>query len=427
MNMMNITRREFLRDTACGVVAMSAVGAAQGGDKTKGHPPMDARKLLSGVIYSRQKVDDWLAGRSRWRGKYDSELGYVVRDTRRADGVDGSTSTYSYGKYGERRMINYADRPCRINTYGDSITEGSQASDGETYQEALAAHLGEPVRNFGVGGWSVYQAYRRMLREEARVPAGMIIFNIYENDHYRQLFAWRKILWPPGQHGVAPPPGPHLRVNLSTGECQECENACPTKESLYSLCDLDWVEERFRDDFMVNIKLAEINARNGHPDHARKALMNIARAHGIKTPIEGNAKAIGATAREICTRAALLGSMKVVEWTEAFARKHGKKVLYVLSFTPAFTASRVNKATRYDQPFVDFLQKNKLPYVDLSEVDASEFAQLSIGMKALDYFKRFRVGGGIHFNPLGNLRQAFAIKGKLVDMLDPKPVAYRAP
>ena len=30
----------------------------------------------------------------------------------------------------------------------------------------MAATLGEPVRNFGVGGFSVYQAYRRMLREE---------------------------------------------------------------------------------------------------------------------------------------------------------------------------------------------------------------------------------------------------------------------
>ena len=59
---------------------------------------------------------------------------------------------------------NGGDRPCRMNTYGDSFTQCHQVSDGETWQEYLAAHLGEPVRNFGVGGYGVYQAYRRMLR-----------------------------------------------------------------------------------------------------------------------------------------------------------------------------------------------------------------------------------------------------------------------
>ena len=51
----------------------------------------------------------------------------------------------------------------------------------------MAATLGEPVRNFGVGGFSVYQAYRRMLREEEVVPAEHIVFNIFDDDHYRSL------------------------------------------------------------------------------------------------------------------------------------------------------------------------------------------------------------------------------------------------
>ena len=36
-------------------------------------------------------------------------------------------------------------------------------------------------RNFGVGGFSGYQAYRRMLREEAVVPAEHIVFNIFDD------------------------------------------------------------------------------------------------------------------------------------------------------------------------------------------------------------------------------------------------------
>ena len=60
----------------------------------------------------------------------------------------------------------YKDKPCRINTYGNSFTLCHQVSDGETWQEYLAGHLGEPIRNFGMGGFGVYQAYRRMVREE---------------------------------------------------------------------------------------------------------------------------------------------------------------------------------------------------------------------------------------------------------------------
>ena len=115
-------------------------------------------------------------------------------NTSNSGAYDGSISTYSYvGEDGERIMSNYRDRPCRINTYGNSYTQCHQVSDNETWQEVLAAHLQEPVRNFGIGGWSVYQAYLRMLYEEERTPAEYIIFNIYEDDHLRNLDSWRNI------------------------------------------------------------------------------------------------------------------------------------------------------------------------------------------------------------------------------------------
>ena len=90
-------------------------------------------------------------------------------------------------------MMHYADRPCRINTYGNSFTQCHQVSDYETWQEVLAAHLQEPVRNFGIGGWSSYQAYLRILKEEIRNPAEYIIFNFYQDDHRRNLDSWRNI------------------------------------------------------------------------------------------------------------------------------------------------------------------------------------------------------------------------------------------
>ena len=54
----------------------------------------------------------------------------------------------------------------------------------------MAATLGEPVRNFGVGGFSVYQAYRRMLREEEVVPAEHIIFNIFDVSRHDIAAIW---------------------------------------------------------------------------------------------------------------------------------------------------------------------------------------------------------------------------------------------
>src|SRR5256885_2648577 len=76
-----------------------------------------------------------------------------------------------------RTSIMYADRPCRINTYGDSFTQCHQVSDHETWQEYLAAHLGEPIRNFGMGGYGFYQAYRRRSEEhtsELQSPCNLV-------------------------------------------------------------------------------------------------------------------------------------------------------------------------------------------------------------------------------------------------------------
>ena len=81
-----------------------------------------------------------------------------------------------WGQAPNRKTINYADKKCRINAYGDSFTQCHQVSDGETWEEILAAHFGEPIRNFGVGGWSVYQAYLRMKREEKKDSRGIYYF-----------------------------------------------------------------------------------------------------------------------------------------------------------------------------------------------------------------------------------------------------------
>jgi hypothetical protein len=141
-----------------------------------------AREYLRSIMPSRQRVEDFITGEHGPRDKrpgeifqYDSELGWVHHEAIGSTGVDGSKVFYSYESDGARKVINFPDKSSRIRTYGNSFTHCSQANNNETWEEYLAAHIQEPVRNYGVGGYSVYQAYRRMLKVEKQTRGGYII------------------------------------------------------------------------------------------------------------------------------------------------------------------------------------------------------------------------------------------------------------
>jgi hypothetical protein len=386
---------------------------------------MEAREFLEKFVYTRKDVDDWIAGRtSPWMGyiRYDGELGWLFRSGQFKDGVDGSTSTYNFDDLGPRQLISYRDKSCRINTYGDSFTECHQVSDGETWQEVLSAHLCEPIRNYGVGGYSVYQAYLRMMREEIETPTEYIIFNIYDDDHYRNL------------NGLGKPSRPYVRANPATGEFLECKNPYPTPESLYNQCDVDHVYETFRDDFVLKIRLVlDRPHQDGEPlqkvledgnitenlKDSYDDIVELALKHGIEVQITSGEELVK-TASLLYDRAAIFASMRIVEKVEEFAAENGKKVLYVLSFRSGSIAKKVNEGCRFDQDFVDFLDSRGLPYIDLMEAHLAEFAKFNSSIE--EYLQRYYIG---HYTPLGNFFQAFAIKDGLVDMLEPKPISYR--
>ncbi len=125
--------------------------------------------------------------------KFDPVTGYRLGNYMPRDGIDRSSTISTVGSNGMRTAHVYVDRPCRINTYGDSFTLCHQVSDCETWQEYLAGHLGEPIRNFGMGGYGVYQAYRRMLREEQTGHgAKYLVFYIWGDDHVRSLLRCRQ-------------------------------------------------------------------------------------------------------------------------------------------------------------------------------------------------------------------------------------------
>ncbi len=371
------------------------------------------------MLYTREEVDQWLAGEAFPFAKYSSEFGWLLPNAYFRDGLDKSTSVYTYAQPdGERTVGNYADQPCRINTYGDSFTQCHQVSDNETWQEYLAAHLQEPVRNFGIGGWSVYQAYLRMLKEEQRTPAKYIIFNIYDDDHRRNLDSWRNIRRRKHRQFIEPTL-PHVRVNAKNGTFEERPNPCPTPESLYDLCDLDKTYELFKNDFVLKIMLAHQNATAKNPFQSYQDIMALASTHGIETSIETN-EHLSQAASKLQSEAALFSTQKIIEKIEAYANANDKKVLYVLSFPPTSVAKRIQEGTRWDQSFADFLERENLPFIDMMDVHLNDFAKYEIDVK--EYLAQYYIG---HYNPRGNHFCAFAIKDRLVEMLDPKPIPYR--
>jgi hypothetical protein len=296
-------------------------------------------------------------------------------------------------------MLAHAGEPCRINTYGDSYTSCEQVSDGETWQEALAAHLGEPVRNYGIGAYSVYQAYLRMLREEERAPARYIIFNVFHDDHVRNLHGWQRFKF--GVNRKSPSPTvPHLIVDVDEPAVAERPNPCPTVESVYDLCDLERVVALFRDDFYLQNRLLR---------DARKARGEPIPATDYEDPR--------------LLRPGLFASMRILDRVSEFARQHGKLVLYVLSYSARSIAQFLKTGVRLDQALVEYLDEAKAPYVDLLLAHAADAAAFKGTPE--EALSRYFVGRTVgHYNPLGNHFCAFAIKGPLVRLLDPKPPAY---
>lgn len=420
-----IPRRRFLSHSALSVATLGTLTvnpfarALEATRKSKSAGAVTAREYLKSLLYTKEEVGNWLAGRAFPFAKYSSAFGWLLRDARFQDGMDGSTSVYTYGPLDERITIHYKDQPCRINTYGNSYTQCHQVSDGETWQEVMAAHLQEPVRNFGVGGWSVYQAYRRMLHEEQRAPAEFIIFNIYDDDHFRSLDSWRNIRVVKHERFIEPTL-PYVAVNVKEGRFEERPNPCPTAESNYHLCDLDWVMENFKDDFALQIMLAHLNSKSQNPDLADADTLKFTTTHGITTRID-TAEALSQTAAVLHHQAAYFASQKIVEKIDAFAQAQNKKVLFVLSYPPRSVTRFAKEGVRADQPFVDFMKRRGQPFVDLMQAHMDDFAPYKTGIE--DYVAKHWVG---HYNPRGNQFCAFAILPKLLERLNPKPLSHRA-
>ena len=395
------------------------------------------REFLEEATLTREIVDRFLDPNAHNWATFDAELGYTLRDSVVKHGVDGSYTISRYRPTGERKMLNFAERHCRVNTYGNSFTEGHQVSDGETWQEYLAAHLGEPIRNFGVGGYGVYQAYRRMLREEeTRASAEYIVLNIWSDDHFRSIYRWRWLHFPGYRRNMPKTglsktevcmfhanPWSHLRLNPESGRFEEYENPYPTPESLYQLCDKDHVYETFKDDFEVQALLAQ----QGATDVKLGILQKTAEALKMATDFSSR-EAMAKTAQALLQTCALRSSMYVVDMARAFAETEGKKLMIFLSYSAEDVIHACQTLPRFDQTFVDYLRDNAFVFVDVLHKHVADFEFFRCSPE--EYVSRYYIGDygpypyG-HYSPRGNHFFAFAVKDALVEWLNPRPPAYR--
>lgn len=385
---------------------------------------MNAKDFLANITCTREQVDKFTAdlgpdGLHPNRGwKYDAELGWVHADAVHTDpryGVNKSITWCSYEAFGARKVINGAGQPARLHTYGNSFTHCDQVSDGETWQEYLAGHLREPVYNFGVGGYSVYQAYRRMVKvhRDTDHHATHVILNVYEDDHFRNIDAWRSIRCV-GRTSCGFTL-PHIVVDPETGACTEHENMLDTPEQVYQLCDPQFVASQFADRRETQILIEKLEQARQRSDGGE----TIGPSSDISRPEYAYIREARLASNEAWTEDALTATRHVVEKFEKFTSDNGIKLMVMLSFGKARVLEALTGQPLFDQTFVDWLKTRDLPVVDMRDKFRQRHEQVGGDLDAL--LDPYWIG---HHSPAGNYFTAWALMDKVVDWLDPTPAPY---
>jgi hypothetical protein len=418
------------------MISTLLIGAARVGaqnEKTK----VSFKDFTRGCAVSREVIDSFLAGPS-W-AKFDPVMGFLQRDYVLRDAQDNTSALYTFRQNGARTSFLYANRKPRINVYGDSFAESQQVNDGETWEEYLAGHLGEPIGNYGIGSYGVYQAYRRMIREEKTDHgAEYIIFYIWGDDPIRSLMRCRYCAlyrsFKEGRQTAGQFQNnfwAHLEMDLETGQFVEKENPLPTPESLYHMTDPQWMEDHLKDDLALQLS-AYVEGYIDELDHERVSKLAAALDFPFdwsldtrkvvpgefpgapaRTPMQNQAAALG-------SRYAQRGTIYILGKVQAFARENHKKLLVVI-FDPYWVMLEMHYGLpRNDQETVNYLIKEKIDYFDMNEAHIKDFTKYRISWD--EYRKLYFIG---HYNPAGNHFFAYSIKDKVVEMLDPKPVTYR--
>ena len=405
-------------------------------------------QYLKDSVTTREAVEKSIKTFFRW--KLDGELGvvdgeYVGEEGGTPGGIDGSWNVGTFQADGARRSFMYSGQKPRINTYGDSFTHGDQVNDGETWQEYLAGHLREPIGNFGVGGYGVYQAYRRMLREETTDHAAKyLILTICCDDSTRTLFR----AWYPVTRGLAPRvfggAKPNVEMDLNSGQFVEKESLLPTESSLFNLTEPSWMVKNLQDDLAFQLELyggdfwvgGEPRIRNVDvkkiaklaallhfemdwtPQAETDLVPSMYAAYGFP-PITRRQK----QCLELLNKYAQAATIYILGKARAFADQRGKKLMVVLLLnTDGDILSKTG--ARDNQDVINYLQKEKFLYFDMDQTLVDDYRKANTTLTYSEYVKKYQVNGAGHLNALGNHFVAYALRDQVIQWLDPKPPTY---
>jgi hypothetical protein len=372
---------------------------------------------------SKEIIDVFLDPSQPSWARFDPELGYTLGNSMPRDGMDGSFTISTSQKNGARTAHIYVGRTCRINTYGNSFTQCHQVSDGETWQEYLAAHLGEPVRNFGMGGYGVYQAYRRMVRtEQTDDSADYVILYIWGDDHYRSIMRCRYAViypWWDARGGLAFHNNfwANIEMDIDQGRFVERDNLLSTPESLYKMTDPDFMVQALKDDLIIQLYAISRVDPSSLDLERLHALAKSLGAPGLDETHDGR---LGEWAEELKSAYGFAATKHIIEKAFSFCQDKGKKLM-ILLLCPRATRQLLNDQPRYEQEVVDYLDSRGLPYFDMNRVHLEDYRSFNLSVE--DYMKRYYIG---HYSPIGNHFFAYSIKDTIVDWLDPRPITYRA-
>ncbi len=406
------------------ILSLCMPAFSNGREQNKNTPLPTYEEYLRQSALDKSVADTFLNPDAACWAQFDPELGYTLGNSMPQDGMDGSRTISTVRPDGARTSLVYSDKPCRINTYGNSFTQCHQVSDGETWQEYLAAHFGEPIRNFGMGGYGTYQAYRRMVREEnSEHGAEYVILYLWGDDHLRSVMRCR--------HAVIYRVWDHqdgrmfhnnfwanIELDLNTGKWVEQDNMLPTRESMYKMCDPEFMVEALHDDLMVMMyaavnKWVQLNEKELDLIDKLAAILKI-------SPTERNSeKILFSSIDRIMTTYGYEASKHILSLARKFCEGHNKKLL-VIEFDPGSTYSLLHGNDRHDQSLIDYLQQENFMYFDMNLAHLQDFKAFNLTPEA--YMARYCIG---HYSPIGNHFFAFQLKDTLLKWLDPVPITYR--
>ncbi len=392
------------------------------------------KQFLSETVYRHKDIDLIVdSGKASWI-RFDQYHGYLGNDIDLQDGQDQSTSIYSYEPTGERTKVHYADKPCRINTYGDSYTLCQQVSNGETWQEHLAAHLQEPVRNFGTGGQGVLHAFLRMKKAELKpeTSGDLVVLNVFNDNHLRNLEPARRIrelcgtVIPesePVKH-VMGLPWTHLYYDLDQHGFVTKENPLKNPEDLFRFCEQGSFYDLAKDNVFIQL-LAMWNKVEGVEVSGAEAL---AEEFGLSSLNFRDPSVQSDSAWALGLAYGIRSTQHILNEARAFTEAHGKKLLVVTSYSANVIIDATEKNTYDGRTFSEFLKGSDFHYYDTMPDYVTDFSNSKKPL--MEYMYKYFVepaGAAVwgHLNPAGNQSYAFYVKNAIIDMLNPKPAAYK--